>query len=185
MMKMKLDKKISKKNIFAFLLGGTVVGSTTIVASTIYNSDQISYNPDNTNFDAANVKQALDKLYDYAMESSVYYLGTGTTFDIKQLYPNIDYTKLDDNSFIIGSNSFSKQFSGTASGTCNARCSYYCWGSFWDSCSGSSTASVPYSVNATGGIQSHSYNSTTGILTINADGCTPFAYLVLGGIENN
>ena len=59
------------------------------------------------------IHQKLDLLLDGGNSNSVYYLGTGTSFDIKTLLPDIDYESLKENNFIVC----------TVSGSATASCS--------------------------------------------------------------
>lgn len=177
-------KEVLNKNIIlGIIIGGIIFESLNVAASTfLYSSDQISYGD-------KDVKAAIDELYDYANKQSstpnVYYLGTGTSFDIKTKYPDIDYTKLTANNFITGV---------TAINRVNA--TY-----------GPSGGEYRYiSAYITGFNLSKSYNSTTGVLTVGGNGysltgcidngfiyckdaysaanATPFVYLVVGNIQS-
>lgn len=84
-------------------------------------------------------------------ETKVYYLGTGTNFNIKNLLPEIDYTTLTNENFIVGANNFSG--GGTSHNTCG-----------YASRNGLSNGDL--AVNSSNIYPSYSYNNSTGILTI-------------------
>ena len=110
----------------------------------------------------------------------VYYLGTGTTFDIPTLLPDIDYTQLTADNFIVG---ISSKSSASASYT------------------PSGTSKQTYTATGTALSITKSYNSSTGTLTLGGytenvtvvstsggtgtttTNCTCFVYVVLGEIE--
>ena len=68
-----------------------------IVYAANYSAKDITY--DHSNWKVKNVEEALNNLYENA--SKIYSLGTGISFDIKELVPNIDYTKLTVSDFIV------------------------------------------------------------------------------------
>lgn len=76
--------------------------------------------------------------------SEIIYLGTGTSFDIKKLYPEVDYSKLTTNNFFIEAQSFDTGNNGATSSTL----------AMYTRQKGYYTASAK------------SYNSSTGILTV-------------------
>ena len=116
-------------------------------------------------------------------ETKVYYLGTGNTFDIKTKLPNVDYTKLTSDNFIVSLNAnISVGISRSAGG--------------W-----ASNKQID-GLNGTVFKEEISYNSSTGILNLNTKttyyvysaygalvtqgngaNCTPKVYLVVGNIE--
>ena len=83
--------KIFNSKIFLIFITAVICIGGTVTATTLYHSNQVSYND-------TNVEEALNNLY--ARISKVYYLGVGTSFDIKTLLPSIDYTKLTIDDFV-------------------------------------------------------------------------------------
>lgn len=57
----------------------------------------------------------IDTIQNEVNEGNIYYLGSGTSFDIKSLLPNVDYTKLTADNFVVEFNSVSSKVSGTLS----------------------------------------------------------------------
>lgn len=98
-----MEKIINKNIIIGFVIGIIVMSGVGVVAATMYYSNQISYTPTDTSWNVDNVETALNELYDEINNKvSVIYLGTGTSFNIKTLLPDIDYTKLTIENFIVG-----------------------------------------------------------------------------------
>lgn len=104
-------KKIIKNNIFGFILGIIFASSAGVIAYSI-SANNVSYNPNNTDFTATNVQEALDELYSNNNKLEISNITT------KVLYNNAQYdsnsrnfkytiTQNDIDSydyFIIGSN---------------------------------------------------------------------------------
>lgn len=63
-------KKFMKNNILGFLLGGIIFGGISVGATILYNSNEVSYIPNDSSFDVSNVKEALDQLHDEVSHSS-------------------------------------------------------------------------------------------------------------------
>lgn len=57
-------KKIIKNNIFGFIIGIIITSSVSVIAATLYLSNQVSYTPTDTTWNVDNVKDALDELHD-------------------------------------------------------------------------------------------------------------------------
>ena len=95
-------KKILKSRLFTFALGLIVAGSIGVCAYTISSSD-VSYDNSTSGLEADNVNDALDNLYDMAANAgstlSIVELGTAASYNISELYPDIDYTKLTLDNF--------------------------------------------------------------------------------------
>lgn len=132
---------------------GTSVGSSGFEAK--YNSLKTEYEEYKTKVAEALTSKGIEASKDDDAEtiatsinsiqsgSSVYYLGTGTSFDIKTKFPD-DYTNLTANNFIVEGTSVS---SSASQGSLSWAISSY---------SGSATASI-----------NKSYDASTGILTCN------------------
>ena len=86
----------NKSKIIYILLVGIILCSGIVYASN-YSAIDITYNHSNWKVD--NVNDALNDLYNNA--SKIYPLGTGVSFNIKELVPNVDYTKLIVSDFIV------------------------------------------------------------------------------------
>ena len=100
-------------------------------------------------------------------------LGTGTSFDIKTLLPNVDYTKLTKDNFIVGISSVP---SVSSSGMENIIAGTYGY-----------KVNTDYKVTTTAsGITiSKSYNSSTGVLTVTAKQTVYTQYLSTTGALSN
>ena len=92
----RMKKIVNKSVLFGMMIGMIMFGSI-IYASNLYSAKDITYQ--NEKSEINNVNDALDELF--KNQNNVYYLGTGTSFNIKELFPNI-YDKLTEDNFIIG-----------------------------------------------------------------------------------
>ena len=100
-----------KKYVFGFIFG-ILMSSGIVYAATLIDSKDVTYTPSDSSFNVNDVSDALNNLYNRISDlesssSAVYYLGTATSYDIKTLFPQIDYTALTSDNFLI-----------VASGTC-------------------------------------------------------------------
>ena len=147
--------KIIKNNvkfITGFILGAIIFGGG-VYAATLIDSKDVTYTPSDNNFDVSNVESALNELYakiatstdELNSSNKVYYLGTSNTYNIKTLFPDIDYTTLTNNNFLV-----------VTTGSCSKTPTNYCYGQ---------TAET-YTQKAYGA--SWSYNSNTGALSVTA-----------------
>lgn len=102
-------KKVLKNRMFLIIITIILTAGTTVFATIVYNANQIGYTPSDSTWNVNNVDTALNDLYNIQKNNSlkVYSLGTGTSFDIKTLYPEIDYTKITEDNFIVGATSLS------------------------------------------------------------------------------
>lgn len=153
---MKLIKNKTFIGIIFSILIGIVISSDTVSAvitnggessgSTI-SASSVTYSPGNSSFNANYVSTALNTLYNRVSElesssSNVYYLGTATTYNIQNMFPDIDYTSLTASNFLVVSQgSGESHVSNGSEQTCWLRA--YTYGS------------------------SVSYDNTTGQVTIN------------------
>ena len=145
-------KKFIKNNLLGFILGVLVSGGV-VYAATLIDSKDVTYTPSNNSFDVSNVQGALDELYtkitintdELNSSNKVYYLGTGTNYNIKTLFPDIDYTTLTNNNFMV-----------VTTGSCSKTPTNYCYGQ----------TTKTYTQKAYGA--SWSYNSNTGALSVTA-----------------
>lgn len=182
-----MKEKIRRfKTIIIIILIVLLIGCLSVYAASVtykYHSIAVKYTSDKS------VKDALDELYqlyyDDSQKSRVYYLGTGTSFNLKEKFPD-KYENLTGANFIVGTVGASQTIAKyTANG------------------------SYRYATGGYTGFQlAKSYNNTTGILTITGNGftvwtfidsyfsggvgtadartggtVTPFAYVVLGDIS--
>ena len=69
-----MKKMLNKSNIFSFLLGVLLCGSI-VSAATLIDSKDVTYTPNNSNFNANSVESALDKLYEKATGLPKYVFG--------------------------------------------------------------------------------------------------------------
>lgn len=180
----KIINKLKHNTLFGILIGILLSGAIGVSALYIYNANQISYKE-------TNVNNALNELYETTINSKqdIYYLGTGTSFDIKTLLPDVDYTKLTVDNFIIPLGT-----STLEGGFYDANGGVYI---YFDGI-GNKTANINITL-------SKAYDNQTGILTIanntaallligysnNWNGSsyirtniTPSVYLVMGEIQN-
>lgn len=174
-------KKTKKKLVLIVLtifLSVLVTSGISVYAAYKYASADIQYGD-------KNVKQALDELYsNQSQKSKIYYLGTGTSINVKNKLPN-DYSRLTANNFIIGTKKL------------DAKQAQY----------QSSTGRTHVTAGFNGFELTKSYNSSTGVLTLSGntyrtwvfkddyfggypngngrtDGTfTPFTYVVVGSIK--
>ena len=99
--------KLIKNNILGFIIGVLMTSSVGVIAATLYYSNQVSYTPSDTSWNVDNVEKALNELRSSSVNNKsteIYYLGTGTEFDLKTL-TDLDDTTLDnlsDVNFIVG-----------------------------------------------------------------------------------
>lgn len=144
-------KKVIKNNLFGFLLG-MLLCSGIVYATNIYKAVDISYKPIDSSWEVNNVSDALNSLYKKTNESnksSVHYLGTGTSFNIKEICDelNIDTTTLTEDNFIVGMQSIPSS-SGSVSTSVNT---------------------ATKSMNLNGNTISKTYDATTATLTISGN----------------
>ena len=155
--------------IGVLLCGGVVYGATLI------DSSDVTYTSNNNSFNANNVKTALDEIYAKVFSGgNVYYLGTSSSYDIKTLFPDLDYTALTNDNFLVMSESGSTSMS---------RSDLSCYFGGWNTVYTKPTAS---------------YNASTGVLSVNlgatsstVTNCSSIStrlttktYLIVGGITN-
>ena len=177
-------KEFIKSRVLFLLLGVVISGFVYVYAEGLSSSD-IIYDNSNSTLQSTDLESAINELagkLDGGGGAHIYYLGTGTSFNIKSRFPNI-YSTLTANNFIIGTN-----------GAPSASTSYY-----------SDNVYHATSSAYTGFGLSKSYNSSTGILSIGGNSytlrtcidssatycndarttgsATVFAYLVVGTIE--
>ena len=122
-------KKILKSRIFSFILGLVIAGSVGVYAVNISSSD-VSYDNTNSGSEATTVAGAIDDLYDKVENNTSNVcagikkveLGTGTSYNIKSLYPGL-YDKLTNDNFYYTMNGSSVLASRTCSGECVDRSS--------------------------------------------------------------
>lgn len=154
--------------VLSFGVGG--VTALTLVA------DDIIYNPKNSDFAVDNAQDALDQLYDMVENysgggmKSVIYLGTEKSYNIKTLYPDVDYTTLTNDNFIVGTEGSDYSYNGSSS------TGYTCYQTSggYSVDLGNKNYNCSRTMSAT-----HSYNALTGVLTITSSNATPFAYFVV------
>ena len=91
-----------KKFIFGLVIGLVIATIVGVVAYSLASKD-IEYDNTNTGMSATNVQDAIDELRNVVINGSakVYYLGSGTSFDLKTLLPDVDYTTLTAANFIV------------------------------------------------------------------------------------
>lgn len=175
---MKNSKKKIIFIIFTVILGLAATSGISVFAAYKYFSSDVQYG-------SQSVENALNDLYsNQKVLADVYYLGTGTSINVKNKLPN-DYSKLTVNDFIIGTTK------------ADAKQAQY----------QSSTPRTHASGGFNGFELTKSYNSSTGVLTLSGntyrtwafkdntfggypngdahtDGTvTPFAYAVVGNIQ--
>ena len=118
------------------------------------------------------IHEKLDLLLNGGNNNSVYYLGTGTSFDIKTLLPDIDYGSLKENNFIVC----------TISGSATASCSANSATERNTSASFTPTKSYTNGVLSVGGLSGTGANSgTKGSINV-WGGISVSVYLVVGDI---
>ena len=141
-------KKLFHNSLFSFFLG-IIVASVGIVSATVtILSYQVTYEPNDNEWNVNTVEDALDDLYTKAsvISGNIYYLGEGTSFDLKTIIPSVDYTKLTADNFIVEAQSkASTTIGGFTSG-----------GPSSDFIQGSTTLNKSY--NASTGVLSAHYN---------------------------
>lgn len=94
---------------FGLITGGILFGGIGVMATTYFSSSDVSFTPTDDSWDVSNVQDAIDSLYSIADNneaSSLIYLGTESSYDIKTLYPDI-YSTLTVDNFIVEVNSAS------------------------------------------------------------------------------
>ena len=177
-------KFINKNLKFILIMILVIILSSGVTAYAVYNyqASQVLYSKNGTE---TTVKDALDELYNNL--TGVCYLGTGTSFDIKSIFPD-NYTSLTEDNFIIG---VQRKDAGGNAGD----------GGTGHSGSVAAGGSTAFEL-------SKSYNPSTGTLTISGNiyynwanlggtmcvpvgsgtrqqcSVTPFAYLVIGNITD-
>lgn len=128
------------KMLLIVLITAIVVSSVSVYATISFSANQIGYN-------GSTVEHALNNLYDKVNTSKIYYLGQWSNFDLKILLPDIDYTELTAENFIVQVDSMSKsQSAATVQST-------------------SGYSSYAYSAISNGATLSKTYNSSTGIFS--------------------
>lgn len=166
--------KIISNNIFCFVMGGIIFGAIGVCASTyLYSSDQVSYENNN-------LTNALDELYTKSNGASIIHLGTGTSFDIKTLLPDIDYTNLTSDNFIIAPASASIYFSGTTVSGSISQSRGTSFTKSYDATTGVLTISNYYSQFSIGDWSKSGTHRVTGDVSLG----TFNAYLINGKIES-
>ena len=58
-----MKKLINKNTLFGFIIGLIITSSVGVIATTLYYSNEVSYTPEDNNWNVDNVKDALDSLY--------------------------------------------------------------------------------------------------------------------------
>ena len=178
-------KKINIKSLIIGIFIGVLISSGVVYAATLIDSKDVTYTPSDNEFDANNVSDALNTLYNRvsALESSsstVYYVGTttdfsansSTSYNIKTKFPNIDYTTLTKNNFLVVSIGIPDNPAVASSLHSNH------WVRFW-----SSGSSVSY--NASSGVVSVNCGTVTASddsVSISRNNCCKI-YLVDGQIK--
>ena len=193
---------MKKINIKSFIIGifiGVLISSGVVYAATLIDSKDVTYTPSDNEFDASNVETALNELYtkittntdelnseverletELDSSSTVYYVGAttnitannSTTYNIKTKFPNIDYTTLTKNNFLVVSIGISDN-PAVASSLHSDH-----WVRFW-----SSGSSVSY--NASSGVVSVNCGTVTASddsVSISRNNCCKI-YLVDGQIK--
>jgi len=94
------NNKTLKAVILTAIITTLIVGGT-CVAAVALTAKEIGFTSTNEGWNVTNVEDAMNDLYVEANKTKIYNLGIGTSFDIKELYPDIDYTKLNDSNFIL------------------------------------------------------------------------------------
>ena len=80
---MKRILNLIKNNIFGFIIGIVVASSVSVIAATVYYSNQVSYTPTDTTWNVENVKDALDELRSIETElTNLKNLGDATANEI-------------------------------------------------------------------------------------------------------
>jgi len=149
---MKKILRFIKNNSIGFIAGLVIAGSIGVYAVSVASSD-VSYDNSNSGSEATTVSEAIDDLYTKTNSCSdgsgaFYYLGRGTSFNVKSMYPWIDPSQLTIDNFIIGADSAAR-ISAQAK-----------VGSLYNQTSASYSA---FSI-------SKSYNPSTGALTLGGNG---------------
>lgn len=163
-----------KKLILGIIMGGIIFGCFSVYASSLYKASDIVYiKQDGTQ---TNVNDAINSLYEKINNISnssdgisIVRLGSATSYNIKEMFPSIDYKQLTNDNFIVGTENADYTFTGT--GSSGVHC--------YPSSGGYDTSvTVSYTCNRSASI-SKSYDASTGILTVTATNATPFSYLIL------
>ena len=130
-------------SIGAILFGGLGVAAVTLSAK------DVTFTPTNSSFKASNTQDAINELYNIAINNSqsVVYLGTGTSFNLSSYS---GYQNFTANNFIVGVQS------GTGSGQVYTKVGL----------SGGGSASTHVYMGSFS--VSKSYNASTGVLTVSA-----------------
>lgn len=176
-----------KKIIIGIIIGISISGIVGVSAATLYYSNKVSYS--NENSSVTDVKTALDELYSLTKsgtnKSAIYYLGTGTSFDIKTLFPDVDYNSFTVDNFIIGTSSVPTTRSSWYGNWSNFP---YGTGSFNGLNLEKTYTDGVLSISGTSFVVQNCLSSKTNIFCADASATgtvTPYAYLVIGQIENN
>lgn len=96
-----------KDKVIGFIFGIILTSAISVTASIIYTASDIEYTPTDETWEVDNVQAAIDELKETCSSpvvpgnTNVYYIGDGTSFNIKTKFPDIDYTKLTANNFIV------------------------------------------------------------------------------------
>ena len=143
-----------KKYITGIIIGILISSSSVFAINYLYKADEISYDPKDTSWDVDNVNSAIGDLYSKLDNNKVFNLGTGTSFNIKQMSETkgnalygIDWSNLTNDNFIIANLTGQTQYNTSGSGLNPA----------W--------SGHPAFVDFTAAKKS--YNQSNGILTIN------------------
>lgn len=143
-----------KKYITGIIIGILISSSSVFAINYLYNANDVSYDPKDETWDVDNVNSAIGDLYSKIDNNKIFNLGTGTSFNIKQMSETkgnalygIDWSNLTSDNFIITNLTSQTQYYTGGSGLNPA----------W--------SGHPAYVNFTAATKS--YNQSTGILTVN------------------
>ena len=169
-----MKKNLNKRIIITFIISGIIFGSIGVYASNLYKASDIAYTKkdgtiSNVNDEINNLYEIIENGSNNSNEISIVSLGTATSYNIKEMFPSIDYKQLTNDNFIVGTENADYTFTGT--GSSGVHC--------YPSSGGYDTSvTVSYTCNRSASI-SKSYDASTGILTVTATNATPFSYLIL------
>ena len=174
---MRLLKK-NYKFIIGFVLGVLLASGVTAFASYTYFSSDVKYGN-------KSVEDALNEIYEYQNQTSkIYYLGTGTSFDVKSKLPD-KYQQLSNDNFIVGTVSAPAKYAQYRAGNNHIYTSGGFKGFTLNKSYDSGTGKLTVSGN--------SYTAWTFIDDFFSDGSrtdatangsvTPYAYVVVGNIQ--
>lgn len=166
-----------KKVILGIAIGILVSSVVAYAGTYLYTADEVGYTT-SKNTSVNNVNAAINDLYSRISDlesssSTVYYLGTATSYDIKTLFPEIDYTKLTSSNFLVVSTGVGGN-PAVASQLDRAH-----WVRFWSSGSSASYNATTGIVSVSGGTVTASDDSVS---ISRSNGC--LTYLVIGDIIN-